>query len=108
LSNDREPTVLDQFGLQRLYPRNRLFSSQGQHAACAVQPSARRSLFATVWVDPLPGCCMFATGVITEGSENRICSLTEGFCPAQSFKDLKVFQVCVNRTGSLRKEKERP
>jgi hypothetical protein len=93
--------VADQFGLRRLYPRDRLFSGQGQRAACAVHPSARRSPYAADVAEPLPGCCEFATGIIFEGSESRTCSITDwSFCSAKFFKDSHSFEKC-----SARKEK---
>lgn len=90
--------VADHFSLRRLYRQDRLFSGPGQRAACAVQSTARRSPYASDVAEALPGCCMFATGIITEGSENRLCSLTNGFCAAVSFKDPKVFRTCPSRT----------
>jgi hypothetical protein len=52
LSSEKVEPVLEQIGLNRLYPRNRSFSGQGQQSACAIHPSACRSLFGTEWVDP--------------------------------------------------------
>lgn len=105
MTDEKGETVLEQFGYRRVFPRSRLYSgSDGRRAACAVQPSARRSLFATEWVEPLPGCCMFATGIITEGSESRVCSLTGCFCPATVFKDPAIFKGCDTRKEKLAAE----
>jgi hypothetical protein len=95
---ERFETVVDQFGLRRLYPRSRLFAGYDRAAACAVQPSARHSSYGVEWGEAAPRCCMFATGVIAEGLEGRACSLNGCFCPSQVYKDCKVFQNCTCRT----------
>lgn len=54
-------------------------------------------------VDRAPAAvfCEFATGIISEGYENRTCSITNwSFCSAKVFKDPKIFEQC-----SARKEK---
>lgn len=90
-------TVLDQFGPNHLFPRGRLFtgagSGAGRRAACAVQRGPKV-------LEPLPGCCEFATGFICEGAVNRTCSVTKCFCPAGVFRDPVNFENC-----SARKEK---
>jgi hypothetical protein len=99
-------TVLDQFGPNHLYPRGRLFtgtgSGAGRRAACAVQ---RSSPYGPKVLAPLPGCCEFATGFISEGAENRTCSIANGsFCPAKVFKDPAKFEDCHARKEKLSAE----
>ena len=106
VSSEKGETVLDQFGLPRLYHKNRLFTGPGQRSVCAVHSATRRSLFATEWVDPLPGCCMFANGIITANSDSRVCNLSDCFCSSRVFRDPKVFQNCSSRTEGKEKQKE--
>jgi hypothetical protein len=94
-------TVLDQFGLQNLRSRGHVYSGSGTRAACAVQ---RSSPYVTKIAAALPGCCMFATGIIVEASENRTCSLTKRFCPATYFKDPKNYLNCDSRKINLASE----
>ena len=98
MTEEKVETVLDQFGLRRLYPKDRMFSGQGQRAACAVRPVVYSSRDVA---EPLPGCCEFATGLIMDGIEARTCSVTTCFCPPAVFKDPKVSDGCSTRKEKL-------
>ncbi len=104
MADDKDSTVLAQFSYRRIHPRSRIYGNTGVRAACAANPSVRTSLFSTKWVEALPGCCMFATGIITESSENRICELTDHFCPASDFTNPQIFRNCPSRAAEKEKE----
>ena len=69
----------------------------GVSARCAVQPS----IHALKVVAPLPDCCEFATGVITEACLGRNCSVLGCYCPPSVFRDPKVFEGCSTRKEKL-------
>ena len=102
--DDKAETILDQFCLRRLYPHSRLFGGAEQQSASA---EAQRVSFKTEWVEAIPGCCMFATGLITTDAVGRVCELTDCFCPPGVFKDPKVFQNCSSRVGEQEKQQPR-
>jgi hypothetical protein len=99
--DDKAETILDQFCMRRLYPHSRLFNGVEQ------QSEDRRVSFKTEWVDAMPGCCMFATGLITADAVGRVCELTDCFCPPGVFKNPKVFQNCSSRVDVQEKQQPR-
>ncbi len=103
--DDKAMTVLDQFSLRRLYPRGRLFNEVRQRPTCAEQHDTFQVSLKIDWADAPPGCCMFATGLITADAVGRVCELTGCFCPPDVFKDPKVFQMCSSRAGEQEKER---
>jgi hypothetical protein len=103
--SEKNETVLEQFGLHRLYPQNRLFSRPGhQRVACAVQPAARRP--APVVVDRASpvGCCELVGASVGVGGDGRFCC--DGtFCPKRLYSDAQVFVSCPTRIGKLKERK---
>ena len=73
------------------------YEGSGVSARCAVQPSVYGSKVAA----PLPGCCEFATGVITEACSGRNCGVHGCYCPPSVFRDPKVFGDCSTRKEKL-------
>ncbi|MCW4017983.1 MAG: hypothetical protein NWF00_04805 [Candidatus Bathyarchaeota archaeon] len=101
MAESEHETVLDRFGPKRLR-RFREFhvDAPGVSARCAVKPS----VYSTAFVDPLPGCCEFATGLVSEGSQGRTCCVDGCYCSPAVFKDPKVFGDCSTRLEQLAKE----
>ena len=85
-------TVLDQFGLKRLYSRNRTFSDSRKRTVCEVQ---RSSPYETKIAAALPGCCEFATGIITPDSVNRTCSAADFSFVLLQFSRIQSFTLVV-------------
>jgi hypothetical protein len=53
---------------------------------------------------PLPDCCEYAVGIVSERSEGRLCKVDGCYCSPTIFKVPKVFQNCETRSGQLAKE----
>ena len=85
-------TVLDQFSMKHLQTCDHAFSDSGKRAVCSVR---RSSLYSPETAAALPGCCEFAIGIITAGSENRTCSAADfSFCDATFFMNPKSYLGC--------------
>jgi hypothetical protein len=101
MTDDKYETVLDQFGLHRLYPKNRLFFRAEQHAACAIQPGASRPAPVVEDRASPAGCCELVGASVGLGGDGRFCS--DGtFCPKRLYSDAQVFVSCPTRIEKLK------
>ncbi len=102
--SEERKTVLEEFSLKRLFPRDRLFTGAGQSVAVQARCAVKPSVYRTEHVEALAGCCEFGTGIVYAGCEGRTCSVTGCFCEPGVFRVAVVFEGCTIRREKLAAE----